>query len=189
MTKKDLGAKLALYPNPLLIVGTYDNTGKPNAMTVGWGGICNSRPACVAISVRKETNTYQGLVNRKAFTINIPDDKFINETSYFGVASGNNVNKFEETGLTPIKSEFVDAPYIDEIPLNIECDVIQILEIGSHTQFIGLIKNVKVDDSFDDQSPLFEQLNPIVYAAGDNNQYYTMSNRLERPNIKSFKIR
>ncbi len=189
MSKKDLGVKLALYPNPLLLVGTYDDSGKPNVMTVGWGGICNSNPPCVAISVRKETNTYQGLIKRKSFTINIPNEKFINESSYFGTASGNNVNKFEETGLTPVKSEFVDAPYIEEIPLNLECEVIQIVEIGSHTQFIGLIKNVKTDDSFDEQSPLIEQLNPIIYAVGDNHQYYTMSKKLEKPNIKGMKLK
>lgn len=189
MKKKDLGIKHALFPNPLLLVGTYNDEGKPNVMTVGWGGICNSRPPCIAISVRKETNTYQGLMHRKAFTINIPNENFINETSYFGVASGHNVNKFEETGLTPIKSEFVDAPYIDEIPLNIECEVIQTVEIGSHTQFIGLVKNVKVDASFNDKDPLIEQLNPIVYGVGNNHQYYSINKKLPKPNIKNMKIK
>ena len=189
MKKRDLGSKLALYPNPLLLVGTYDDSGKPNVMTVGWGGICNSRPPCVAISVRKETNTYQGLINRKAFTINIPDEKFINETSYFGIASGHNVNKFEETGLTPIKSDFIDAPYIEEIPLNIECEVIQTIEIGSHTQFIGLIKNVKIDSSFDEEKPIIERLNPIIYGVGDNHQYYTINKKLKKPNIKGRKLK
>ena len=178
--KKNYDMHYALQPNILTVVGTYDMAGQPNAMTVGWAGIANSRPeVCVAISVRKETHTYEGLVNRKAFTINLPSEGLFKETAYFGVASGNNENKFNTTGMTPIKSDFVDAPYIEEFPVNIECKVIQIHEIGSHTQFIGEVVNVKVDESFDDSLPLIEQLRPIVYGAGDNFTYYGLGKKIK----------
>lgn len=128
-------------------------------------------------------------MKRKAFTINIPNENFIRETAYFGAASGNNVNKFEGTGLTPVRSEFVDAPYIEEIPLNIECEVINTMDLGSHIQFIGLIKNVKLDETIDEKRPIIDQLKPIVYASGDNFQYYTIDKKLERADIKGMKMR
>lgn len=177
--KKNLGMQYALQPNILTVVGTYDDAGTPNAMTVGWAGIANSGPKiCVSISVRKETHTYQGLIGRKAFTVNLPSEELFRETAYFGVASGNKENKFAATGLTPVRSDFVDAPYIEEFPVNLECKVIQIHEIGSHIQFIGEIENVKVDDTFDDKTPLIEQLRPIVYGAGDNFTYYGLGKKI-----------
>lgn len=178
--KKDYAIHHALQPNILTVVGTYDTDGKPNAMTVGWAGIANSRPeVCVAISVRKETHTYEGLIHRKAFTINLPSEDLFKETAYFGVASGDKEDKFNTAGMTPIKSEFVDAPYIEEFPVNIECKVVQIHEIGSHVQFIGEVANVKVDESFDSSLPLIEQLRPIVYGAGDNFTYYGLGKKIK----------
>lgn len=178
--KKNYDMHHALQPNILTVVGTYDMVGQPNVMTIGWAGIANSRPkVCVAISVRKETHTYEGLVGRKAFTVNLPSEDLFKETAYFGVASGKNENKFSTAGMTPTKSEFVDAPYIEEFPVNIECKVVQINEIGSHTQFIGEVVNVKVDASFDGNLPLIEQLRPIVYGAGDNFTYYGLGKKIK----------
>ncbi|MEK6635386.1 MAG: flavin reductase, partial [Planctomycetota bacterium] len=77
--KKSLGAKAIVYPTPVLIVGTYDNAGKPNVMNVAWGGICCSSPPSVAVSVRKATYTYGNIVERKAFTINIPSETYVKE--------------------------------------------------------------------------------------------------------------
>ena len=110
--KKSLGAKTLLYPTPVLVVGTYDKAGTPNAAVVAWGGICCSTPPCVAISLRKATYSYGNIVERKAFTISIPSESHARDADYFGMASGRNGNKFVATGLTPIKSELVDAPYV-----------------------------------------------------------------------------
>lgn len=101
--KKSLGAKTIVYPTPVFIVGTYDKSGKPNAMNVAWGGLCCSSPPCVAISVRKATYTYGNIVERKAFTINIPSEAYVKEADYFGVASGAKADKFSVTKLTPVK--------------------------------------------------------------------------------------
>ena len=122
--KKSRGAKTIVYPTPVFIVGTYATDGKPNAMAVAWGGICCSRPPCVSISVRKATYTYGNLMQRRAFTVNIPGEEHVKYADYFGLVSGRNVDKFAITGLTPVKSDLVDAPYIDEFPLNLACKVI-----------------------------------------------------------------
>lgn len=183
--KRDLGAKLAVYPTPVYLVATYDHDNKPNVMTVGWGGVCCSNPPCVAISVRKATHTYHALVEREAFTVNLGTEDFAGEASYFGKVSGKNENKFEKSGLTPIKSDFVDAPYIEEMPINIECKIIHTTEIGSHIQFIGQIVNVKLSDVIkDDGKPIIEQMKPIVYGVGDNNRYYGLGEIVEYTEIR-----
>ncbi|MGZ4903138.1 MAG: flavin reductase family protein, partial [Halobacteriota archaeon] len=108
--KKSIGAQHTGFPAPVFVVGTYDLEGKPNVMTAAWGGICCSAPPCVAVSLREATYTYRNILERKAFTISIPSEKYVKEADYFGIASGKHVDKFSATGLTPAKSEIVDAP-------------------------------------------------------------------------------
>ena len=132
--KKSLGAQTIVYPTPVFIVGSYDKNNKPNAMAVAWGGICCSSPPCVAVSLRAATYSHGNIMAKKAFTVNIPSEKYVKECDYFGIASGRNKNKFGATGLTAVKSDIVDAPYIKEFPLVLECraarDHKQALELG-----------------------------------------------------------
>ena len=171
--KKDIGAKTLLFPTPVLVVATYDSKGKPNAMTAAWGGICCSDPPCVMISLRKATYTYSNLMETNAYTVNIPGEMYIKEADYFGITSGRNEDKFAATGLTPVKSEFVNAPYISEFPLNLECQVVHIAELGLHTQFVGEVINVKVDSALheNDRQPLIEQIKPLIFAPDSRNYY------------------
>ena len=173
--KYDIGAKTLLFPTPVLVVATYDVSGKPNAMTAAWGGICCSDPPCVTISLRKATYTYGSLMETKAYTVNIPGEQYIREADYFGMASGRNEDKFAATGLTPIKSEYVNAPYISEFPLNLECKVVHIADLGLHTQFVGEVVNVKVDSVLheNDRQPLIEQIEPLIFAP-DSRSYYSI---------------
>ncbi|MCX7973674.1 MAG: flavin reductase family protein [Candidatus Aminicenantes bacterium] len=144
--KKSLGARPAL-PSPVWVIGSYDKDGRPNAMTSAWAGICCSRPPCVTISLRKETYTYGNILEKKAFTVNIPSESQAAYAAYFGSVSGKQIDKFSATGLTPVKSHLVDAPYIAEFPLVLECKLIQTLELGSHTMFIGEIIDMKADET------------------------------------------
>jgi len=164
--KKSLGPKTLLYPTPVWVVGTYDKKGKPNVMTIAWGGVCCSQPPCVAISLRKATYSYGNIDERKAFTVNIPSEVNAREADYFGSVSGRNEDKFAASGLTPVKSEVVDAPYLKEFPLILECKVIHTLEIGLHTQFVGEIIDVKADESVLGEKglPDIEKLRPIVFS-------------------------
>lgn len=174
--KKSLGAKLLLYPTPVLVVGTYDEKGKPNAMTAAWGGICCSDPPCIAISLRKATYTYGNLMSKKAFTISIPSEKHCREADYFGMASGKNEDKFAKTGLTPVRSSLVDAPYIEEFPINIACRVLHVIEIGLHTQFIGEVLDTKIDEAVGDKD-FIEQIKPLIFAPGSG-KYYGIGNHV-----------
>ena len=171
--KKSLGAKTLLYPAPVLVIGTYDAEGKANAMTASWGGICCSNPPCLAVSVRKATYTYGNLIAQKAFTINIPSEAQIKAADYFGIVSGKNEDKFKTSSLTPVKAEFVNAPYIKEFPLVIECRLIQTFEIGSHTQFIGEVMDIKADESVlgEGDVPDIEKLKPVIFTPVSRNYY------------------
>ncbi|MFA6001020.1 MAG: flavin reductase family protein [Thermoleophilia bacterium] len=163
-TKKSLGANTIAFPTPAWAVATYDSEGKPNAMTIAWGGICCSKPPCVAISLRKATYTYDAISARQSFTINIPSASQVKALDFFGVNSGKNVDKFAATGLTPVKSGLVDAPFIDEFPVVLECRVLHTLEIGLHTQFVGEIVDVKADESLISDGGLdIDAIRPLAF--------------------------
>lgn len=164
--KKSFGSKTLLYPTPVWIVGTYDSQNKPNVMTIAWGGICCSSPPCVAVSLRQATYSYGNIMEREAFTINIPSDKYAAEADYFGLVSGRTVDKLSATGLTPIKSALVDAPYIQEFPIVLECKLIKTIEIGLHTQFIGEIIDSKAEESVLNEKgmPDIEKIGPIIFS-------------------------
>jgi len=177
--KKSLGAKTILYPTPIMLVGTYDASGRPNIMTAAWGGICCSSPPCVAVSLRKATYTYGNIVQQGGFTINIPSDKYAVQADYCGMVSGKKADKFAETGLTPVRSTLVNAPYIAELPLVLECKLVHQIELGLHTLFVGEILDVKAnEDVLDDKGvPDVEKLKPFFYAP-EANAYYGTGKRL-----------
>ncbi|MEW5795415.1 MAG: flavin reductase family protein [Candidatus Zixiibacteriota bacterium] len=166
--KKSFGARTLIYPTPTWVVCTYDSKGKANAMTAAWAGVVCSRPPAVGVSLRKATYTYQCVLDRRAFTACVPSEDHARQADYFGIASGRDTDKFKDTGLTPVRSQLVDAPYIDEFPMILECRLIHYHEIGLHTQFIGEILDVKVDsDKLNgDGNPDIEKIRPIIYSPG-----------------------
>ena len=171
--KKSIGATTVVFPTPVFIVGTYDKSGKPNAMVSAWAGICCSDPPCVNISLREATYTYGNIMERKAFTISIPSEEYIKEADYFGMASGRAEDKFSLTGLTPVKSELVDAPYVKEFPFILECNLLQSVKIGLHTLFIGQIKDVKADEEVlvNKDSPNIEKIKPMIFNPATRTYY------------------
>jgi len=171
--KKSLGANTLAQPTPVWVVGSYDAAGKANMMTIAWGGICCSKPPCVAISLRKERHSYAAIMERKAFTVNIPSQMHAQEADYVGMVSGAKADKFAATGFTAIKSELVDAPSVQEFPLVLECRLLQTIDLGAHTQFIGEILDVKADESIlgPDGHIDTAKLKPMVYAPGSGLYY------------------
>jgi flavin reductase (DIM6/NTAB) family NADH-FMN oxidoreductase RutF len=177
--KKSMGAKTLMAAVPLLIIGSYDQKGKPNLMACAWGGICCSVPPCINISLRKATYSYNNIILNKAFTVNILFGDRVKEADFYGIVSGCKYDKFEETGITPIKSDIVNAPYGLEFPMIIECKVIHTIEIGLHTEFIGEIMDIKVEEYLLDKQGNIDtgKLNPIFYIPGSR-EYYSMGNYL-----------
>ena len=172
---KSLGAKTLIYPAPVLVVGTYGKTGKPNVMTASWGGICCSQPPCVAVSLRRATSSHGNIVDREAFTISIPSEKYVKEVDYFGLVSGRSMDKFAGTKLTPAKSKLVDAPYVKEFPLVMECKLVHVAELGLHTQFVGEVIDAKADESIIGKGGAIDikKLKPLVFTP-DTQDYYSI---------------
>ncbi|MBN2694956.1 flavin reductase family protein [bacterium] len=178
--KQSVGAKPILLPNPVLIIGTYDDNGVPNIMNVAWGGVCCSEPPCVGVSLRKATYSYQNIINRGAFTVNIPSEKFVTEADYAGIVSGREINKFEQLNLTPVKSTLVDAPYIQQFPMILECKLLHTIDIGLHTQFIGEILDIKADSSVlnDKGLPDIEKVKPFIFGSFGSRNYYSIGENI-----------
>jgi flavin reductase (DIM6/NTAB) family NADH-FMN oxidoreductase RutF len=163
--KISLGAKPLVFPTPVWIVGSYDEEGKPNVMAAAWGGICCSRPPCIAVSLRKATYSYGNIVSRKAFTVGVPSEEHVREADYIGIVSGRDTDKFASARLTPVRSALVDAPYVGEFPLVLECRLLHAIELGLHTQFVGEILDVKAEESARDANGHLdiEKVRPILF--------------------------
>jgi flavin reductase (DIM6/NTAB) family NADH-FMN oxidoreductase RutF len=179
MMKKSLGPQPLIFPTPVFVVGTYSEKGEPNIMAASWAGICCSTPPCVAVSLREATLTHSNITKRQAYTVSLPSEKHLKQTDYVGIFSGRDQDKFTATGLTAVKSEKVDAPYVKEFPLVLECRVIKIVPIGLHTQFIGEIIDVLVDEeALDDLArPAVEKIRPFMFIPGVR-EYYSTGKRL-----------
>lgn len=165
LMKRSLGPKTLAQPAPLWIIGSYDEADKPNAMAAAWGGICCSKPPCVAVSLREDRHSYAAILNRRAFTISVPSANYAEQADYFGVASGKNVDKFAATGLTAVRSDVVDAPYVGEFPLILECALVRTVALGMHIQFVGEVMDVKAEEDVLDASgyPDIAKVRPVIF--------------------------
>lgn len=174
--KTSLGAVTLVYPTPVFLVGTYDKNDKPNIMTASWGGICCSKPPCVTVSLRKATYTFGCIVERKAFTISIPSESQVKAAHHCGMVSGLTTDKFVETKLTPVRSDLVDAPYVKECPLIVECKLVHTFELGLHTQFVGEVMDVKADKEVLKEDGMVDvlKLKPMMFTP-DSQEYYGVS--------------
>lgn len=177
--KKSLGAKTLAQPTPVWAISAYDEAGKANSMIAAWGGICSSQPASMTVSVRPSRHTYAGIMKHKAFTISVCPKWLAAESDYLGMASGKNEDKLAKAGLTAVRSDVVEAPYIDDFPLVIECALIHSYEIGVHVMLVGEIKDVKCDEDklIDGKHPNVEKILPLIFSPGTRD-YHTIGERV-----------
>lgn len=141
--RKNFGAKTYMYPMPVLIIATYDEEGRPDAMNAAWGGIADYNQ--VALCLSESHKTTKNILARKAFTVSMADAAHVAECDYVGIVSANNVpDKFQRAGFHAVKSKFVDAPVIEELPMTLECRLNKVTEEGL---IIGDIVNVSADES------------------------------------------
>lgn len=141
--RKNFGAKEWLYPMPVLIIASYGSDGTPDAMNAAWGSISDDKQ--IGICVSASHKTVQNILERKAFTVSVGTADFVTECDYVGIVSANdNPAKFEQSGFHAQKSEFVDAPLIQELPFALECKLISYDKQSSH--LFGEIVNVSIDE-------------------------------------------
>ncbi|MCQ2519458.1 MAG: flavin reductase family protein [Lachnospiraceae bacterium] len=166
-----------LYPLPVVMVSVGDIAGESNIITVAWTGTINSDPAMVSISVRKSRHSYDMLVENKEFCVNLTNKDLVFATDFCGVKSGRDIDKWEAVKLTKGQCEKIKAPLIEESPVNIECKVTKMEDLGSHTIFYGEVVAVQVNkELLDDKNVFhFNDCNPIAYSHG---KYYTLGEEL-----------
>ena len=168
--RKNLKAQAYIYPLPVLIIGTYDDNGKPNAMNAAWGTVSDT--AQVSICISSSHKTVKNILDKKAFTVSIADVKNVIAADYVGIVSGNEVeNKIEKTGWTVQKGSFVDAPLFEELPLCLECELVG---YDAESEIcIGKVVNVSVDDEILDDNGKIDlaKFKPICYDCGGHGYY------------------
>lgn len=166
-----------VYPLPAVMVSCAEEGKADNIITVAWTGTICTNPPMAYISVRPERHSYQMIKNSGEFVINLTTQKLVRATDYCGVRSGRDVDKFKETGLTKEPAKVVRVPLIQESPVNIECKVREIKELGSHHMFIADVVNVNIDTSYLDEKGKFHlsQSGLIGYSHGE---YYSLGEKL-----------
>ena len=160
--RKNFGSKPALYPMPVLIVAAYDENGKANAMTAAWGGIVDTKLLGICLSASHKTT--QNIFATGAYTVSMATVSTMVEADYLGITSGNKVaDKLEKAGLHTSKSEFVNAPIIEEFPMTHECKLISYDESTGY--MIGEIVNISADESILSENGSIDpaKLNPITF--------------------------
>ena len=174
--RKNFGAKPMCYPMPVYIIGTYGADGTPNAMNAAWGGI--SEETEISICISADHKTTENILLRKAFTVSMATAKYIAACDYVGIVSGSKVpDKFAKAGFHATKSEFVDAPLIDELPMALECELISYDRESCHR--VGRIVNVSADESVLGENGKVDvsKLQPITFDPM-NNHYLVLGEKV-----------
>ena len=161
-----------VYPLPAVMVSCADKEGHNNIITVAWTGTVCTNPAMAYISVRPERHSYKMIRESGEFVINLTTEKLVYATDWCGVRSGRDYDKFKEMKLTASEAESLDyAPIIEECPVNIECKVVEVKELGSHHMFLAEVKAVRVDESYMNENGKFE-LNKTGLLAYSHGEYF-----------------
>lgn len=167
-----------VYPLPAVMVSTADREGNDNIITVAWTGTVCTNPAMLYISVRPERYSYHMLRESGEFVVNLTTEKLAKATDWCGARSGRDFDKWKEMHLTRGKAEKLTyAPIIQESPVNIECKVTEVQELGSHHMFLAKVEAVQVDESYMNETGKLE-LNDTQLLAYSHGEYYTLGKKL-----------
>lgn len=172
--KKDLGLVQAVYPMPVLMVAAYDENEKVNVMNVAWGQICDEDKIILFIGAGKKT--WLNIKASRAFTVALADRDHIEAADFFGIASGNRMpDKFERTGLHAVRSDRVHAPIIEEFPVVMECELLEILDTEHVSGIVGKIVNVKAEEAVLGENGKVEprKLNALMFDQFQHGYYLT----------------
>lgn len=172
--KKNLGAVPAVYPMPVLMVAAYDENRTVNVMNAAWGMICDMDK--IALFISEGHKTTQNILKAKAFTVSIADKAHTAEADFFGIATGNKMpDKFERTGFHAVRSEFVNAPVIEEFPVTMECELAEIINTDSMYAIVGKIVNTQADETVLNEKDKVDptKLNALIFDQFQSGYYVT----------------
>lgn len=161
--KTKMGALQLLNPKPVVLVGTVMD-GKPNFITVSWAGITSENPPTMSIAIRDIRYSLKGIKENMTFSVNIPSADLVKETDFCGTVSGTKHNKVEECNFKIFYGKAKNAPMIEQCPINIECDVFKIIDIGDHSVIVGkIIESYITTDCFSNDIPDIRKINPLCF--------------------------
>ena len=177
MGKRQFKPGNMLYPVPAVMVSVADKEGNSNIFTVAWAGTVCTNPPMLTISVRPERHSYHMIKETGEFVVNLTTEELTFATDYCGVKSGRDTDKWKDTGLTKAPASKVSVPLIQESPVNLECKVVRIDELGSHHMFLAEVVAVDVDDAYFDEKDTFHlsKAKPMAYSHG---RYYGLGEQL-----------
>ena len=178
MNKVKLGPHTLVYPQPAFLVGA-DIDNKSNFMAVAWGGIACGNPPMVSVAIRHNRYTLKGIKQNMTFSLNVTSKDYAVETDYCGIISGSKTNKVIDCGFKIFYGDLAGAPMIEEYPVNLECKVDRILNLGSHYLIIGEIIETHVsEDCLTDGKPDVRKIQPISYITGQPGNYYCIGDNV-----------
>lgn len=156
------------FPTPLALVTCADENGKSNVLTLAWVGIVSSEPPMVSIAIRRGRLSHPIIKSTGEFVLNVPTESMVKDTDYVGSVSGENVDKWENSQLTPLPATRVKAPLIAECPVSLECVVRHTLNLGSHDAFLSEVVAMHVaPDAVTNGKLDGAKMRPLVYFAKD----------------------
>lgn len=179
--KVNLKNHTMMYPAPAVVASAYDENGKADACTLAFATMCSHHPPAVMIAINStlKRKTLKSILQTQEFCVGFGSVEHLAEVDYLWIESGYNEDKLAKINFTPVKGEKVNAPIIDEFKVSLECKVMHVAEVGSHTQITGEIVNVQADESVIDEKGkiIFEKVNPIAYD-DITHSYYEMGDKI-----------
>lgn len=163
MVKVEMSPERLMYPRPTLLVGANVN-GKANFMVVGAGGVANGEPPMIAVPIQHHRYTLKGILQNLTFSVNTPSIELVRETDYCGITSGAKVDKVKICKLDVFYGTLESAPLIEQCPVNLECKVVHILNLGSHSFVVGQVKGTYVSEScLTNGKPDVTKIKPLIF--------------------------
>ena len=174
MNKIPMGPQTLIYPMPTLLVGANVNN-RPNFMTVAWGGIANGEPPMISAAIRHTRYTLSGIKQNLTFSVNLPSADMVREVDYCGVIHGLEVNKAEACRFKVFYGKLGNAPLIEQCPINLECKVAHILDLGSHSLVVGRIEETYIsEDCLTNGEPDVNKIKPLSYIRAPAQRYQAL---------------
>jgi flavin reductase (DIM6/NTAB) family NADH-FMN oxidoreductase RutF len=170
MNKVMLGPTTMVYPQPTLLIGANVD-GKPNFLAVAWAGVANGMPPMISAALRHNRHTLKGIRQNMTYSANVPSVDMVKEVDYCGVVSG---SKGDKVGVCRFKLFYgkLGAPLIEQCPVNMECTVLHIIDLGSHSLVVGRIEETYVsEDCLKDREPDAGKIKPLIYTTGKGGEY------------------
>ena len=178
MGKTKLGPRTLVLPQPALLIGA-DIDKKPNFLTVAWGGVACGEPPMVSVAIRHSRYTLKGIKHNQAFSLNVTPKDYVIETDYCGIVSGSKIDKVEDCAFSVFYGDLKGAPMIEQYPVNLECKVVKIIDLGSHDLVIGEVTEAHIsNDCLTDGRPDVAKIQPVAYIEGQPGNYYCLGENL-----------